>query len=190
MFLSNKKKLEKNAIFDLSVGAMTRAILKKSLPPKLKDSCSFFIPCVIRGFAFGRAQTYINDPTNGRPLNQALVGVLEDILMMIDQYLILGDFVVLDIEEDSKVPIILGRPFLATAEVIDVNKGKLAMEIRDNKIEFNIFQMVKHRPSYIDEYKFIGVHVVVWVVTVRIRLLEKKETKILTKCMVWKKNSR
>ncbi|XP_019184180.1 PREDICTED: uncharacterized protein LOC109179067 [Ipomoea nil] len=80
------------------------------------------------------------------------VGVLEDIPVMIDQYYIPGDFVILDIEEDAKVPIILGRPFLATANaIIDVKRGKLVMEVADYKIEFDIFKMAKHQPSYIDE---------------------------------------
>ncbi|XP_031095185.1 uncharacterized protein LOC115999477 [Ipomoea triloba] len=58
-----------------------------------------------------------------------LVGVLEDILVMVDQYFISGDFVILDMEEDTKVPIILGRPFLTTAgALIDVKGGKLVME--------------------------------------------------------------
>ena len=34
-----------------------------------------------------------------------------------------GDFVVIDIEEDKQVPVLLGRPFLATeASLIDVKK--------------------------------------------------------------------
>ncbi|XP_031127453.1 uncharacterized protein LOC116029544 [Ipomoea triloba] len=80
------------------------------------------------------------------------VGVLEDVPVMIDQYFILGDFVVMDIEEDAKVPIILGRHFLATAgALIDVRRGKLVMEVAENKIEFDIFKMAKYQPSYVDE---------------------------------------
>ncbi|XP_031099709.1 uncharacterized protein LOC116003908 [Ipomoea triloba] len=84
------------------------------------------------------------------------VRVLEDIPVMIDQYFIQGDFVVLDIEENIKVFIILGRPFLATAgAIIDVKRRKLVMEVVENNVEFNIFKMTKHQPSYVDECHMI-----------------------------------
>ncbi|KAL7587779.1 hypothetical protein Lser_V15G37287 [Lactuca serriola] len=38
-------------------------------------------------------------------------GVCEDLLIKVDKFVFHVDFVVLDIEEDPKVPIILGRPF-------------------------------------------------------------------------------
>ena len=41
-------------------------------------------------------------------------GIIEDVLVKFDKFIFLIDFVVLEIEEDMKVPIILGRPFLAT----------------------------------------------------------------------------
>jgi len=45
------------------------------------------------------------------------------------------DFVVEDIEEDSQIPILLGRPFLANVgAVIDVKNGKLAFHVGDEKV--------------------------------------------------------
>ena len=45
-------------------------------------------------------------------------GIVEDVLVKVDKFYYLVDFVVLDIEpmvvEANYVPIILGRPFLAT----------------------------------------------------------------------------
>ena len=42
----------------------------------------------------------------------------------IGMFFILTDFVVLEMEEDSQIPIILSRPFLATAgAIIDVKNG-------------------------------------------------------------------
>ena len=41
-------------------------------------------------------------------------GILEDVLVKIDKFIFPVDFVILDMEEDREVPIILGRPFLAT----------------------------------------------------------------------------
>ena len=43
-------------------------------------------------------------------------GILEDVLVKIDKYIFLVDFVVLDMGEDREVLIILGRPFLATRQ--------------------------------------------------------------------------
>ncbi|XP_061358168.1 uncharacterized protein LOC133302418 [Gastrolobium bilobum] len=49
-------------------------------------------------------------------------GVIEDILVMVDKFIFPMDFVILDIEEDAIVPMIFGRPFLATSgALIDVN---------------------------------------------------------------------
>ena len=44
-------------------------------------------------------------------------------------------FVVLDIEEDNNVPLILGRPFLATARtIIDVGTGELTLCVGEETI--------------------------------------------------------
>ncbi|XP_073133841.1 uncharacterized protein [Henckelia pumila] len=57
------------------------------------------------------------------------------------------DFVVLDMEEDGNMPLILGRPFLATAEAkIDVKKGELSMGVDSEKVIFNVFK-VANNPS-------------------------------------------
>ncbi|XP_031127615.1 uncharacterized protein LOC116029710 [Ipomoea triloba] len=180
--LGNKKKLEKSAVVDLSEGTLTCAMLQTNLPPKLQDPGSFAIPCIVGGFVVSHALCDLGASVSlipyslckwlnlgePKPTNMTLqmadrsikrpVGVLEDVPVMIDQFFIPGDFVVLDIEEDTKVPIILGRPFLATAgAIIDVKRGKLVMEVAENKIEFDIFKMVKHQPSYVDECKMIEI---------------------------------
>ena len=49
------------------------------------------------------------------------VGIMEDVPIKVERYYIQADFIVVEMEEDWQVPIILGRPFLATAgAVIDV----------------------------------------------------------------------
>ncbi|MGI4673517.1 retropepsin-like aspartic protease [Klebsiella pneumoniae] len=51
-------------------------------------------------------------------------GIVEDVLVKVDKLIFPADFVILDFEEDKKIPIILGRPFLATGRtLIDVQKG-------------------------------------------------------------------
>ena len=47
--------------------------------------------------------------------------MIEDVLVKVDKFIFTADFIVLDMEEDKEIPIILGRPFLATGKaLIDV----------------------------------------------------------------------
>ena len=51
--------------------------------------------------------------------NRTLVeGILEDVLIKVGKFIFPVDFVVIDIEEDKQVPLLLGRPFLATGEAL------------------------------------------------------------------------
>jgi len=78
------------------------------------------------------------------------VRILEDIPIKVGKIYILADFVVVDIEEDSEIPILLGRSFLATAGgVIDVKNGKIAFHVGDDKVEFEIAKLMKG-PSIFD----------------------------------------
>ena len=53
------------------------------------------------------------------------------------------DFVVIDVEEDKEVPLLLGRPFLATGvALIDVKKGDLTLRV-GTKVHFNLNQSLK-----------------------------------------------
>ena len=54
------------------------------------------------------------------------------------------DIVILEMEEDSHIPIILGRPFLATTGAInDMKRGKIKLEIGEEIVEFDVFQMTR-----------------------------------------------
>jgi len=51
----------------------------------------------------------------------------------------------MDIEEDFEIPLILGRPFMLTANcMVDMGKGKLEMSVDDQKVTFNLFEVMKH----------------------------------------------
>ncbi|XP_019418516.1 PREDICTED: uncharacterized protein LOC109329292 [Lupinus angustifolius] len=57
----------------------------------------------------------------------------------------LVDFVIIDIEEDTEVPIILGRPFIKTDRVIiDMDYGKLKVKVQDQEVNFNVFEAMQH----------------------------------------------
>ncbi|GKE41619.1 putative reverse transcriptase domain-containing protein, partial [Tanacetum coccineum] len=74
-------------------------------------------------------------------------GIVENILVGIGKFVFLIDFIILDMPEDVKVPLILERPFLSiTHAKIDVFKGKIALRVGDEKI---IFKSVKPASSLI-----------------------------------------
>ncbi|GJR10853.1 gag-pol polyprotein [Tanacetum coccineum] len=76
-----------------------------------------------------------------------LKGIAKNVLVGIGQFVFPVDFIILDIHEDVKVPLILGRPFLSIAHAkIDVFKRKITLRVGDEKI---IFKSVKPASSLI-----------------------------------------
>jgi len=72
-------------------------------------------------------------------------GVIEDILVKVDKFTFLVDFVILDMEEDNEVPLILGRPFMKTARVIiDVDDSQLKVRVQDETVTFNVKEVMQH----------------------------------------------
>ena len=71
-------------------------------------------------------------------------GVLEDVLIKVGKFIFLMDFVVMDMEEYTQVPLLLGRPFLAIrAALIDVNKRELTLMVGEEAIRFNLNKSLK-----------------------------------------------
>ena len=75
-------------------------------------------------------------------------GIFEDVLVKIDKFYYPVDFVVLDTEpsasEPNHVPIILGRPFLATANaIINFRNGVMQLTFGNMTLELNIFHLNK-----------------------------------------------
>ncbi|XP_038896360.1 uncharacterized protein LOC120084623 [Benincasa hispida] len=71
-------------------------------------------------------------------------GKLKDVLVTIDRFILLTDFIILDYKADKDVPIILGRPFLSTGHAqIDMHKGEITMSINGKKLRFNIIKAMK-----------------------------------------------
>ncbi|GKA86041.1 putative nucleotidyltransferase, ribonuclease H [Tanacetum coccineum] len=68
------------------------------------------------------------------------------------------DFMILEMYEDELVPIILGRPFIATTRVmIDVQEGKLSLMVRNETTTFNIGKSMKSKHSR-DDYLYCVDH--------------------------------
>ncbi|GJZ15844.1 putative reverse transcriptase domain-containing protein, partial [Tanacetum coccineum] len=78
-------------------------------------------------------------------------GIVENVLIKVDKFVLLVDFVILDMPEDSRIPIILGRPFLATARaMIDVFNKKITLKVGDDEVIFDMEQSIK-KPSTEDD---------------------------------------
>ncbi|GKA41961.1 putative reverse transcriptase domain-containing protein [Tanacetum coccineum] len=74
-------------------------------------------------------------------------GIAKNVLVGIGKFTFPIDFIILDMPEDVKVPLILGRPFLSTARAkIDVYKRKITLRVGEEKI---LFKSVKHASSRI-----------------------------------------
>nr|GEU40068.1 reverse transcriptase domain-containing protein [Tanacetum cinerariifolium] len=64
----------------------------------------------------------------------------------------LANFVVVDYDVDSRVPLILGRPFLRTKRVlIDVHGEELTLRVNDEAITFNVRHTSRYSYRYDDE---------------------------------------
>ncbi|XP_062075722.1 uncharacterized protein LOC133779836 [Humulus lupulus] len=141
------------------------AILQRKLPQKLRDLGNFTIPCTIGKFECKHAlcdlgaSIYLMSLSvfrrlglgEARPTTVTLQladrlmkhpwGIIEDVLVKVDEFIFSADFIVLDMEEDVDVPIILGRPFLATCQaLIDVQKGELKLWVQGEAVVFNVFR--------------------------------------------------
>ena len=80
-----------------------------------------------------------------------LKGIIEDVLVKVNKFYYLVDFVVLDTEPvaegTNRVPIILGRPFLATSNaIINCRNGVMQLTFGNMTLELNIFHISsKHK---------------------------------------------
>ncbi|GJV06046.1 reverse transcriptase domain-containing protein [Tanacetum coccineum] len=80
-------------------------------------------------------------------------------LVKVSKFAFLMDFVILEMEEDSKVPLILGRPFLHTANtVIRVKQKQLNLGVGTERMTFSIDSAMKHSYSNDDTCFSINVN--------------------------------
>lgn len=66
------------------------------------------------------------------------VGILEDMPVRVGKFVVQCDFIVMDLDANSQVPLILGRSFLATAgAVIDVQTDTLSFQLCEDMMDFS-----------------------------------------------------
>ncbi|XP_071687586.1 uncharacterized protein [Rutidosis leptorrhynchoides] len=81
----------------------------------------------------------------------AAIGIAEDILVSIDTLVFPVDFVIMEMKEDLQVPLILGRPFLVTANtIILVQRNQLNIRVGEESVTINIREAMK-QPSNTDD---------------------------------------
>ena len=83
-------------------------------------------------------------------------GIVEDVLVKVDKFYYPVDFVVLDTEliavGPNHVPIILGRPFLATSNaIINCRNGVMQLTFGNMTLELDIFHMSNKHKTMEDE---------------------------------------
>ncbi|GKB48427.1 hypothetical protein Tco_0899180 [Tanacetum coccineum] len=143
--------------------------INNTMPRKEKDPGSFTLPCFINDVCFDNALVDLGASVSVIPLSTHLnlvlgelahtrltveladrivkypKGIAKKVLVEIGKFTLLVDFIILDMSEDIKVPLILGRPFLSTARAkIDVYK--ITLRVGEEKI---IFKSIKPASSLI-----------------------------------------
>ena len=165
--LNKKRKIAEERIVNLI--ATCSAVIQQKLPAKMKDPGSFTIPYSTGKYEFKKALCDSGACINLMPLSvvQRLSlgeltpttiklqiadrsmaqpkGILEDVLVKVGKFIFPMDFVIMQMEEDTQVPLLLGRPFLATkAALIDVQKGELTLRVGNEAVHFNINGSLEH----------------------------------------------
>ncbi|XP_070003018.1 uncharacterized protein [Nicotiana sylvestris] len=143
-----------------------------SMAPKLEDPGAFTIPCTIGSTNFAKDLCDLGASINlmpysvfktlgiGQPRTTSMrlqmadrsmkqpLGIIDDVLVRVDKFIMPADFVILDCEVDYEVLIILGRPFLATGKaLVDVEAGELTFRVGDEKVVFHVCKSMKQPNS-------------------------------------------
>ncbi|GJZ71634.1 reverse transcriptase domain-containing protein [Tanacetum coccineum] len=167
--ISNKHKIKQISTAFLS--DESSAMIQNKVPLKLRDPRSFLIPCNFKTFSCN-ALADLGASINLMPYSlytklsletlkptkmsirladrsfQYHVGIAKNMLVEVGKFTFPADFIILEMEGDSKVPLILGRPFLHTTNaVIRVKQKQLNLGVGTERMIFNINFVMKHSYS-------------------------------------------
>ncbi|XP_062155263.1 uncharacterized protein LOC133863335 [Alnus glutinosa] len=152
------------------------SLIQHNTPPKFKDPGSPTISCIIGQSEVDKALLDLGAGVNLLPysvyqqlglgeLKPTTVilqladrsikkprGVIEDVIIKVDKFFFPVDFIVLDTEPvpnpEKLIPVILGRPFLATANAcINCRTGVMEISFGNMKVRLNIFTAFQHAPD-------------------------------------------
>ncbi|XP_070039378.1 uncharacterized protein [Nicotiana tomentosiformis] len=139
-----------------------------SMAPNLEDPASFMIPCTIGSTEFSKSLCDLVTSINLMPYSifktleirqlrptsmrlqmvdrtmKRLLGVIEDVLVWVDKFILPTDLFILDCEVDYEMPIILGRPFLAIGKALcDVEVGEHTFRVGDEQVIFHVCKSMR-----------------------------------------------
>ncbi|GKC33815.1 reverse transcriptase domain-containing protein [Tanacetum coccineum] len=166
-FLMNKEKLLELAKVPLNENCS--AMLLKKLPKKLGYPGKFLIPCNFPRMDVCHALADLGASINVMPLSfwkklslpeltptqmtleladQSIThpkGLAKDVYIKVGKFYFPTDFVVVNFEEDPRVPIILGRSFLRTGHaLIDVYGEEITFRVDNEAVTFNLDQTTRY----------------------------------------------
>ena len=148
------------------------SLIRNNLPPKYKDPGSPTISIVVGNSKLGHALVDLGASVNLlpylvyvdlglgelEPTNITLQladcsvkiprGIVKNVLVQADKFYFPVDFVVLDtqpvVNQGTQFPVILGRPFLATANaIIHCRGGLMTLSFGNMTVNLNIFNVIK-----------------------------------------------
>ncbi|XP_070002883.1 uncharacterized protein [Nicotiana sylvestris] len=152
------KKTTKNEV--VNVTHRVSFIIATTIVQKKEDPGAFTIPCTIGAHDFARAlcdsgasinlmplaiykQAGLGMPRptsmrlNGQSSIKRPVGIVDDVLVKVGEFHLPANFVILDCAVDKDIPIILGRPFLATrSALIDSERNEIKFRVNDEEVTF------------------------------------------------------
>nr|GEV45877.1 reverse transcriptase domain-containing protein [Tanacetum cinerariifolium] len=154
--IRNKHKIEQ--IFAAFLSDESSAMIQNKVSPKLRDPGSFLIPCNFNKTFSCNALVNLGASINLMPYSlyaklslktlkpikmsirladrsfQYPIGIAKNMLVKVGKFSFPANFVILEMEEDSKVPLILGRPFLYIVEqLFELNRNNSIMELELNE---------------------------------------------------------
>lgn len=81
-------------------------------------------------------------------------GVLEDVLVKVDDLLFPDNFIILDTPKDTEAPLLSGRHFLATGRaLINMERGELVLWFNKEQVIFDIFEAMNHTQEHLQCYQ-------------------------------------
>jgi hypothetical protein len=151
-------------------------LIQHNTPPKFKDPGAPTISCIIGQKEIDKALLDLGAGVNLLPysvyqqlglgeLKPTTVilqladrsikkprGIIEDVIIKVDKFFFPVDFIVLDTEPvphpEKLILVILGRPFLATANAcINCRTGVMEISFGNMKVRLNIFNAFQHAPD-------------------------------------------
>ncbi|XP_019242201.1 PREDICTED: uncharacterized protein LOC109222284 [Nicotiana attenuata] len=161
--LSKKRKVEETSVVKMTEHCS--AILRNKFPKKCGDPGSFTIPCSLGSTKFQKSRCDSGASINLmhlsiykklegeigeiRPIRVSLQladqtiiipeGIVEDVLVRVDKFVFPMDFIVVNMEENMEIPMVLGRPFLATGKaILDIQEMQLMLRVGDERMIFKM----------------------------------------------------